>query len=112
MGTRSRRHFLATAGAAAAGLAARRSRAASPAGPGRVTSLHVKDVRRGSEPTWRFAIQTCRIGQGALDWPRLLRAARAAGVERGFVELEPPFVGHTALEDAAAAHAYLGPLAG
>jgi sugar phosphate isomerase/epimerase len=78
--------------------------------PGRIRTLHIKDVRRGLEPTPRFDIRTTRIGQGAVDWSRLLTAAREAGVERAFVELEPPYVEYTALEAARSAREYLSAL--
>jgi sugar phosphate isomerase/epimerase len=73
----------------------------------RIKMLHLKEVRPGFTPTWRFEMKTAQMGQGSVDWRRLLRAARNAGVERGFVEDEPPYVEYTALEAAKVAYAYL-----
>ena len=60
--------------------------------PGRFRLMHVKDVAQGVQPNYAFRVQTTSVGQGVIDWPRLLAAAYAAGVREFFVEHEPPFV--------------------
>ena len=59
--------------------------------PGRFRMMHVKDVAKGVEPNFAFRVQTTSVGQGIIDWPRLLAAAYAEGVREYFVEHEPPF---------------------
>ena len=59
--------------------------------PGRFRMIHVKDVAKGVEPNFAFKVVTTEIGQGVIDWPRLLAAADKAGVHEYFVEHEPPF---------------------
>lgn len=58
---------------------------------GRFTQMHVKDVARGVEPNYAFHVRTTSVGEGVIDWPRLLSAAYAEGVREFFVEHEPPF---------------------
>jgi sugar phosphate isomerase/epimerase len=50
------------------------------ANPGRYKQLHLKD----SSPSGDFAT----VGQGALDFPKLLAAAEKAGVEHYYVEYD------------------------
>lgn len=59
--------------------------------PGRFRMMHVKDVAKGVEPNFAFKVVTTEIGNGVIDWPRLLAAADKAGVREYFVEHEPPF---------------------
>ncbi|HEX3700039.1 MAG TPA: sugar phosphate isomerase/epimerase [Phenylobacterium sp.] len=59
--------------------------------PGRFTQMHVKDVARGVEPNYAFHVRTTSVGDGVIDWPRLLAGAYAEGVREYFVEHEPPF---------------------
>lgn len=59
--------------------------------PGRFHLLHVKDLKKGFKPNTGFDIQGTEIGHGALDWPRIFAAAKAAGVKGYFVEQEPPY---------------------
>jgi sugar phosphate isomerase/epimerase len=58
---------------------------------GRVRWVHVKDLKRVRKPTFALGAATTPIGEGSLDWPRILRAAEAAGVRHYYVEQEPPF---------------------
>lgn len=62
--------------------------------PGRWALAHVKDIRKGAvtglstgsaPPTDNVA-----VGTGQLDWPGILTAAQAAGVEHYFIEDETP----------------------
>lgn len=55
----------------------------------RVRLMHLKDKQKGTpvmyqESVPRTAFQ--EVGHGVLDWPKILRAAAAAGVEHYFVE--------------------------
>jgi sugar phosphate isomerase/epimerase len=64
--------------------------------PERFTSLHLKDRTADG--------RMADVGNGAIDWPRTISAARAAGVRHFFVEHdEPP----DALAGARASLAYL-----
>lgn len=58
---------------------------------GRVVSLHVKDVAAGTPSTFYFGGSTTPIGEGRVDWARVLPAAQAAGAQHYFVEQEPPY---------------------
>jgi sugar phosphate isomerase/epimerase len=58
---------------------------------GRFRMMHVKDVAAGQEPNFAFRVRTTSVGQGVIDWRKLLRAAYAEGVTEYFVEHEPPF---------------------
>lgn len=60
---------------------------------GRVRSVHFKDV--AADAPKAFTTETDipptafrELGQGTLNWPAILRAARAAGVEHYFVEMD------------------------
>jgi sugar phosphate isomerase/epimerase len=58
----------------------------------RVTSLHLKDLRRGVTVTAGTSTGTPEIdvplGTGQIDWPSVLRAARSAGAQLYYVEDE------------------------
>ena len=60
--------------------------------PDRWTLLHVKDLRKGGEvgvgTRSAPAEDHVAVGTGQLDWPSILRAAKAAGVEYYFLEDE------------------------
>lgn len=58
---------------------------------GRFRSVHLKDVARGSRPDFALHHIPAELGEGALDWEKLLRACRATGVRDYFVEREEPF---------------------
>jgi sugar phosphate isomerase/epimerase len=64
--------------------------------PNRYRMIHVKDfiLQPGGEP------QGVVLGKGVIDSKPIFVAAKAAGVERYYVEQEPPFIGTTALEAA------------
>jgi sugar phosphate isomerase/epimerase len=56
---------------------------------GRVPLLHLKDKARGTEQRFNESVPPAafkEVGNGVLDWPGILRAAAAAGVQRYFVE--------------------------
>jgi len=52
------------------------------------------------------------VGSGKIDWPRIVAAARAAGVEFYYVDHDPPFAGKTAFEAAKIDYNYLQPILG
>ena len=58
---------------------------------GRFTMMHVKDVKPSTKPNFALQMDPTEVGSGAIDWKKLLPAARAAGVTNFFVEQEPPF---------------------
>lgn len=53
--------------------------------------VHVKDLRKTTEPNHALAMDPAVVGEGKMDWPRVLRAARLAGVQHYYIEQEPPF---------------------
>jgi sugar phosphate isomerase/epimerase len=56
---------------------------------GRVPLLHCKDKAKGTEQRFNESVPRTafkEVGNGVLDWPGILRAAGAAGVEHYFVE--------------------------
>lgn len=58
---------------------------------GRVRQLHVKDLHAPTESRDTLQIDSTEVGNGIIDWPRLLRAAYRSGVRQYFVEQEPPY---------------------
>lgn len=58
---------------------------------GRVSALHLKDVAATNMPNVLFDMDPADIGRGIIDWPKLLGAARTAGIDRFFVEQEAPY---------------------
>lgn len=85
--------WAAAAGIAPAALLARHK--------GRISSLHIKDLRKGFKGGASGGIETTAIGRGTLDWKAILGAAKAAGVARYYVELEPQAYPLEALEHSA-----------
>jgi sugar phosphate isomerase/epimerase len=56
---------------------------------GRVPLLHCKDKAQGTEQRFNEGVPRTafkEVGNGVLDWPGILRAASAAGVQHYFVE--------------------------
>ena len=56
---------------------------------GRVPLLHCKDKAQGTEQRFNESVPKTafkEVGNGVLDWPAILRAAAAAGVQNYFVE--------------------------
>ena len=63
--------------------------------PGRFVSLHLKDLRRDKLPdhTGEARDEDGRpLGQGKIDWPAVLKAARQAGIKWYIIEDETPTV--------------------
>jgi sugar phosphate isomerase/epimerase len=56
---------------------------------GRVPLLHLKDKASGTPVMYKESVARTafkEVGNGVLDWPKILRAASAAGVQHYFVE--------------------------
>jgi sugar phosphate isomerase/epimerase len=72
--------------------------------PGRFRMLHIKDFVAVGHPivTMRadLGVEWTELGRGHIDYRAILAAAPQAGVERIFVEQEPPFVKYTPLDAA------------
>ena len=64
--------------------------------PGRWTSMHLKDLRKGVERgplTGKTDVRNdVALGSGQVDWPSVLAAAKKAGVKYYFIEDESPDV--------------------
>jgi sugar phosphate isomerase/epimerase len=58
---------------------------------GRVRQLHVKDVKASTKSNFALSMDPTQIGDGKLDWAKILPAAYKAGVRNFYVEQEPPF---------------------
>jgi sugar phosphate isomerase/epimerase len=75
---------------------------------GRVVALHVKDVAKrgadGKDPS------SVAVGEGVIDWKKVIGAAHANGVNHYFYEQEAPFT-RPILESAKMSADYLGKLA-
>jgi sugar phosphate isomerase/epimerase len=73
--------------------------------PDRYTLLHIKDFHKGFKPRTAIEggqdsgpLEPTELGRGAIDYGKVLAAARTAKVRAMFVEQEPPFTEMTALE--------------
>jgi sugar phosphate isomerase/epimerase len=73
---------------------------------GRLTMMHVKDLKADSKGNFTLSMDPAEIGSGALDWKRLLPEAYAAGVRGFYVEQEPPFT-RPRIEAAKISHDFL-----
>jgi sugar phosphate isomerase/epimerase len=60
---------------------------------GRITQLHVKDIRSSTKKNYTLQQDPTEVGNGTLPWQALLNTAYEAGIRRYFVEQEPPFPG-------------------
>jgi sugar phosphate isomerase/epimerase len=59
--------------------------------PGRFKLMHVKDLKASTTPNVSLRMDPTEVGSGAIDWPRVMAAAHAAGVRDFYIEQEPPF---------------------
>jgi sugar phosphate isomerase/epimerase len=79
--------------------------------PDRYRMLHLKDFKLTSEPSYSTAIgkrsEPTELGRGNIDYQPILEAADKAGVERCYVEQEPPFQKMPALEAIKVSYNYL-----
>ncbi len=76
---------------------------------GRVSHLHVKDLKASTKSNFALAMDPCEVGSGRQDWSGILAAADKAGVRHYYVEQEPPFA-MPRLDAAAKSYAYLAKL--
>ena len=60
---------------------------------GRITQLHVKDIKASTRTNFTLQQDPTEVGSGSLDWASLLSSAKTAKISRYFVEQEPPFAG-------------------
>ena len=61
--------------------------------PKRFSLMHLKDIAKGtpSDHTGKAPDETSvPLGEGAMDWPAILKAARAAGIQHYYIEDEHP----------------------
>ena len=81
--------------------------------PDRYTLLHIKDFHKGFKPRTTIQdkeigpLEPTELGRGAIDYSKLLAAARKAKIRAQFVEQEPPFTEMTALEAIKVNYEYL-----
>jgi sugar phosphate isomerase/epimerase len=79
--------------------------------PGRFRMLHIKDFVAVAHPIVTMSadlgVEWTEVGRGHVDYRAILAAAPTAGVERIFVEQEPPYVKYTALQAAKVDFDYL-----
>ena len=59
--------------------------------PNRFSMMHVKDIKATTKVNFALQQDPAVVGQGTLDFAKILRAARMAGVQSFYVEQEPPF---------------------
>jgi sugar phosphate isomerase/epimerase len=84
--------------------------------PDRYRLMHAKDfvaltpTSNTLDPAKHPAIT--EVGSGKIDWPPIVAAARAAGVEFYYVDHDPPFQGKTAFQAAKIDFDYLQPILG
>lgn len=76
---------------------------------GRFSQMHVKDIKASTVTNFNMRQDPTEVGSGKMDWPRILPAARAAGVQRYFVEQDPPYSGPR-IQSLAKSLAYLSTL--
>jgi sugar phosphate isomerase/epimerase len=60
---------------------------------GRITQLHVKDIKESTKTNYTLQQDPTEVGSGTLDWASLLSTAKTTNIKRFFVEQEPPFPG-------------------
>jgi sugar phosphate isomerase/epimerase len=71
--------------------------------PNRYRMIHVKDFILSANRHPQGVV----LGKGNIDYRPIFPAAKAAGVERYYVEQEPPLIGTTALEAAKINYEYV-----
>lgn len=77
--------------------------------PERYVMLHLKDLKRDHIPNTGLKMASAEVGQGIIDWKRLLAAAARTSVRGLYVEQEPPFAA-SPLESVRASFDYLNAL--
>ncbi|HKY17443.1 MAG TPA: sugar phosphate isomerase/epimerase [Rhizomicrobium sp.] len=74
--------------------------------PKRFSALHIKDVKNQGIPNTDGKMISAIIGQGIVDWTKVLSAAKKSSVKVGYLELEEPY-DPSPLGMVAASYAYL-----
>ena len=59
--------------------------------PARYRSLHIKDLKPQGVPNTDLKMISAIIGQGIVDWTRVLAAAKKASVRNAYLEIEEPY---------------------
>ncbi|HJT43976.1 MAG TPA: sugar phosphate isomerase/epimerase [Rhizomicrobium sp.] len=59
--------------------------------PKRFFALHIKDVKNQGIPNTNGKMISAIIGQGMVDWTKVLSAAKKSSVNVGYLELEEPY---------------------
>lgn len=79
--------------------------------PGRFPQLHIKDLKPGFPPTTESTDQPAftEVGQGVIDWPKIFKAARKAGLKHYYVKQDQ--CDRDSLESAKISYQYLHRLA-
>ena len=77
--------------------------------PGRYVMLHLKDLKRDHIPNTDLKMASTEVGNGIIDWKRLLAAAAKTSVKGLYVEQEPPFA-VSSLDSVKASFEYLSGL--
>lgn len=73
---------------------------------GRVKAVHLKDIKATTKTNYVMAQDPTQVGDGRLQWAKILPAALTAGVEHFYVEQEPPFA-MDRLDAVTRSHAFL-----
>jgi sugar phosphate isomerase/epimerase len=58
---------------------------------GRYRMMHVKDIKATTIPNFSLKQDPAILGEGIMDWSKILPAAKSAGITDYYVEQEPPF---------------------
>ena len=74
--------------------------------PGRFSGMHIKDIKASTAANYAFKLDPTEVGQGTINWSRLLAKAYDANIRQFYVEQEQPFT-KPPLEEAAACIEFL-----
>jgi sugar phosphate isomerase/epimerase len=59
--------------------------------PTRFHALHIKDLKRQGIPNTNMKMVSAIIGQGIIDWKKLIPVIHKTSVERAYLEIEEPY---------------------
>ena len=59
--------------------------------PSRFVSVHVKDLKNQGIPNTNMKMVSAIIGQGIIDWSKVLPAVKKSSVQSAYLELEEPY---------------------
>ena len=60
--------------------------------PSRYLSVHVKDLKNEGIPNTNMKMSSAIIGQGIVDWSKVLPAVKKSSVQSAYLEIEEPYV--------------------